>query len=489
MSGIQSTTPHAYVTSRPGRRIILAAAALLAMIPVIAGGQPVAALEPAEARHLLARTGFGLPSPRALDALAPLSRGEAVDTLLSGIRTAPRTQPPEWTGHHMPSPKTRKAWSKAEKQSFNKTNRQRLQDLQQWWIGEMLATPSPFTERLVLFWHNHFTSSFDAVKWTPYLYQQNARFRRHGAGDFKVLLREMVTDPAMLFYLDGRRNRAKKPNENFSRELLELFTMGEGQGYTERDIQEAARALSGWSVDFATSRAVFKARHHDKGEKAFLGRTGPWTADDIVAILLAHPRVAGHVAERLHRALIGGQPRATTLDAAAAAFRRADYQIKPLLRVLLTSPDFWSPANRGTLIKSPVDLVVGLARLASWQGETKILANRMRGMGQQLFRPPNVKGWPGGSMWITATSLTARNGFTYAMAKVLGRGETNSSGMGMMAKAVGDGAAIMAGPRRSQQEVETALLAVPPIRTLPVGSLSPAAHLRAVLRDPAFQMK
>ena len=199
---------------------------------LLASMSPAVALPIAEARHLLARTGFGLSRPDEIMALADMSRDQAVDHLLRGLRSTPVTEPPGWVGNAMPAGKVREAWSKARKKAFNKTNRERWRLLQQWWAGEMLATPSPLTERLVLFWHNHFTTSFDGVKWIPYLYAQNDVFRRHAAGSFRDLLMAMVADPAMLFYLDGRRNRAKKPNENFARELLELFTMGEGKGYT-----------------------------------------------------------------------------------------------------------------------------------------------------------------------------------------------------------------------------------------------------------------
>ena len=459
---------------------------------LLASMSPAVALPIAEARHLLARTGFGLSRPDEIMALAYMSRDQAVDHLLGGLRSTPVTEPPGWVGDAMPAGKVRKTWSKARKKAFNKTNRERWRLLQQWWAGEMLATPSPLTERLVLFWHNHFTTSFDGVKWIPYLYAQNDVFRRHAAGSFRDLLMAMVADPAMLFYLDGRRNRAKKPNENFARELLELFTMGEGMGYTERDIREAARALSGWSVDPATSKAVFRAKQHDRGQKEFLGQRGAFGAPQVVDVILDHDRPARYMAETFYDAFIGGRRHTPTVNAAAKAFRQTDYSIHTLLRTLLVSPAFWDPETYGTQIKSPVDMVMGLARFTHWQGTMKVLVNRMNTMGQRLFRPPNVKGWPGGATWITTTSLASRNGFVYAMTRSWAAAARSGMG-GMNAMAANAMAAemraLMAEPHRTPAETKAIVLAVPPVRDIAYEKLSPAAYLTALFRDPAFQMK
>jgi len=488
MIGTETPAHHGHVIPHMKHwiRQILFGAMVVTGLLLIA--RPAPALSFGEARHLLARTGFGLPAPAEISEIKGYDRATAVDHLLDTVRHGPLVSPPAWIEEHAPPAKQRKTWTHQAKQAFNKRNRERWRELQHWWTREMLETPSPLTERLVLFWHNHFTSSFDAVKWVPYLYAQNAQFRRHGMGDFKTLLRAMVTDPAMLFFLDGRRNRSKSPNENFARELLELFTLGEGRGYTERDIQEAARALSGWSVKPETSKPVLWPKHHDAGEKTIFGQRGYFGADDVVSIILRQPAVARHLAERFHAAFIGGQADAVTINAAAAAFRQSGYRIRTLIRSLLLSDAFWALENRGTMIKSPVDLVVGLGRLSGWQGEMKLLVNRMSGMGQKLLRPPNVKGWPGGLAWITSVSLTARGGFVYSMTKVLGR--SGGSGGNMMANAMGNGMqAIMAGPKRAPAETAAIVLAVPPVRPVALDKLSPAAHLTALFRDPAFQMK
>lgn len=450
-------------------------AAALVFTAAVSFDRPARALDLADARHLLARTGFGIANAEAIAGLKDLDRRAAVDKLLASVRSDPVTAPPAWSGDHVPSKAERKSWTPEDKRAFSKRNRERLRELQQWWVREMLATPSPLTEQLVLFWHNHFTSSFEAVKWVPYLYAQNARFRRHALGDFKVLLSEIVTDPAMLFYLDGRRNLAKKPNENFARELLELFTLGEGNGYSEADVAAAARALTGWTVDPLTSEARLSVKHHDDGEKTFLGRRGRLGADDIVAIILEQPATARHIAAKLYAAFIGGTPDTKTLAAAAEAFRRSGYQLRPLLRTLLLSDAFWSPENRGTLVKSPVDLVVGSARFAGYHDDTKKLVGRMNAMGQQLFRPPNVKGWPGGTHWITSTTLVARNGFAEFLTKALRR-----RGEAKMA------ASNMDLPGASPAMV---MLATAPVRPVPADQTWSMVTLAALLADPVFQMK
>ena len=450
------------------------------------------ALPLAEARHLLSRTGFGLARSYEIMALAHMSRDQAVDNLLRSLISTPTTQPPAWVGDPMPHWNVRKNWSRAQKSAFNKTNRERWKLLQKWWAEEMLATSSPLTERLVLFWHNHFTSSFDRVKWVPYLYTQNALFRRHAAGSFRDLLNAIVMDPAMLFYLDGRRNRAQKPNENFARELLELFTMGEGHGYTERDIREVARALSGWSVDTTTAKAVFRARNHDWGEKEFLGQRGDFGVLEVVNVILDHNRPARYLAEKFYDAFIGGMRHTPTVNAAAKAFQQSDYSISALLRTLLNSPTFWDLKTRGNQIKSPVDMVMGLARFTNWQGKTKILVNRMNAMGQRLFRPPNVEGWPGGAAWISTSSLAARNSFVFAITRHwAAAARSGMSGMNSITAAAkaGEMSTLMKMAHQMPAETASIVLAIPPVRNILYEKLSPAAYLTALFRDPAFQMK
>jgi uncharacterized protein (DUF1800 family) len=233
-------------------------------------------------------------------------------------------------------------------------------------------------------------------------------FRASAFGNFATLLKSVARDPAMLLYLDGVRNVARQPNENFARELLELFTLGEGH-YTESDIKAAARAFTGWGIDRETGRFVDRAGLHDDGEKTFLGQTGRFGGDEIVAILLKHPRTAETIVEKMWREFVSLTPDPAAVKRFAAPFRDSGYEVKPLLRALLLLPALRDPANRGALIKSPVDLIVGTVRVLGLPVPEKTqLARMMQGLGQSLFNPPNVKGWAGGESWITAYTLLQR---------------------------------------------------------------------------------
>ena len=212
------------------------------------------------------------------------------------------------------------------------------------------------------FWHNHFTSSLNKVRWPHLLYHQNALFRRLATGNFAELLRAVARDRAMLLYLDSQTNRVGQANENFARELLELFTLGEGQGYTERDIREAARAFTGWMVNPGTGEFTVARRFHDTGSKTFLGRTGRFDGDDIIDIVLDQPRIAEHICEKLWRAFVSDTPDAGAVRRLAAVFRGSGYELRPTLRALFLSAEFRAPANRGVLTKSPVDVVAGTLR-------------------------------------------------------------------------------------------------------------------------------
>ncbi len=364
-------------------------------------------LDPADARHLLARTEFG-PTRAEVEALAPLSREQAVDAVLGSLRTTASTPPPPFAPLF---PRT-KPDSREARDALREERVAEAIALKTWWAQEMLATPSPFTERLTLFWSNHFTSSVQKVKAPSLLFEQNAMLRREGAGNFATLLRDVVDDRAMLVYLDGARNKAAAPNENFARELLELFTLGEGH-YTERDVQEGARALSGTTIAPRSGILLHPWRRHDHGQKTFLGVTGDLDESDVVDIILAQPRTADFIVDKLWREFVSPTPDAREVKRLAADFRKS-WEIKPLLRALLLSDAFWAPDNRGALVKSPLELVVGAARSLELlddddgQPEPLWVARTARALGQDLFDPPNVKGWRGGERWVTTMTLPAR---------------------------------------------------------------------------------
>jgi len=375
-----------------------------------------------EARHLLSRTSFGV-TPAEIRAVEALSYMEAVDRLLAASRREAVTPAPEWIGMGPAELKGRQRAAEAERKKGIDGKklevvlpvREQGRELKNWWVEEMIATDQPLVERMTLFWHGHFTSSLAKVRYPPSLFRQNALFRREALGNYATLLRAVARDPAMLIYLDGRESMVRQPNENFARELLELFTLGEGN-YGEADIKAAARAFTGWSVDRESGRFVERPGRHDDGQKTFLGKSGRFGGDDILAILLAHPRTAEMIVEKLWREFVSLRPDAGEVKRLAAGFRHGGYEIRPLVRELFLSAAFRDRANRGALIKSPVDLIVGSVHVLGLPVPEKTgLVRMLQGLGQVPFDPPNVKGWAGGESWISTYTLLLRQQFLRRM--------------------------------------------------------------------------
>jgi uncharacterized protein (DUF1800 family) len=294
-------------------------------------------------------------------------------------------------------------------------------ELKNWWVTELLATASPLTERMTLFWHNHFTSSLQKVRSANLMYRQNVLLRRHALGNFAELLHAVSKDPAMLVYLDAATNRRGQPNENFAREVMELFTLGEGR-YTETDIKEAARAFTGWSVDPETGEFMWRPFAYDDGVKQVLGRAGSLRGEDVIDVLLAQSATAEFVTAKLWREFVSPAPRdeAERRDAARIAqrFRDSGYDVKSALRELFASDAFWAQENRAALVKSPVDFVIGTLRQLDVDFADPLpFTLLLRRLGQDLFSPPNVKGWPGGEAWINSSTLLARKQFVERLAR------------------------------------------------------------------------
>ncbi|HKC43002.1 MAG TPA: DUF1800 domain-containing protein, partial [Burkholderiales bacterium] len=363
-----------------------------------------------DARHVLNRTGFGA-QPREIADYARLSREQAVDRLLAGTVATARTPPPEWVREAIVPPRELRQASQEERKRFVAQEIRRGFDLRTWWVQEMLDTPSPLSERMTLFWHGHFASSQQKVRYTQLMYRQNLLLRRHAVGNFGELLHAVAKDPAMVIYLDSASNRKGKPNENFAREVMELFTLGEGH-YTEADIREAARAFTGWSIEPETGEFKWRPPVHDPGVKTVLGKSGTFDGDAVLDLLLERPQTAEFVVAKLWREFVSPEPDPAEVKRIAAKFHASNYGIKVALRELLLAPAFWAPENRSALIKSPVDLVVGTMHSLDFSiGDPLPLALVVAQLGQNLFSPPNVKGWPGGEAWINSSSLLARKAF------------------------------------------------------------------------------
>jgi uncharacterized protein (DUF1800 family) len=292
--------------------------------------------------------------------------------------------------------------------------------LKAWWLYRMYWGPDPLGERLTLLWHNHFATSNDKVQNTAVMRRQNEIFRQHGRGPFGELLRAVLHDPALLLWLDAPANRKGQVNENLGRELMELFTLGVGH-YTETDVKEAARALTGWKV----AQGAFRdwAPDHDDGEKTILGHKGRWTGDDLVQILLGHPATSQRLAWRLCEWLMGeNSVDAAGLDALAAGLRDHHLDIGWAVGVVLRSRAFFADKNLGRRVLGPVEYLVGVPRALECfdpPPSSLVLGQWLPRLGQDLFYPPNVGGWKGGRAWLTTQGIIGRA--NYAAALVQGR--------------------------------------------------------------------
>ena len=276
-----------------------------------------------------------------------------------------------------------------------------------WWASRMLTTRRPLEEKLTLFWHGHFATGENKVRDYRMMLRQNAMLRARASGAFRDLLVGILKDPAMLVFLDNGENVKKHPNENFGRELLELFSMGVGN-YTERDVREAARAFTGWTNDVLAFK--FDADQHDFGPKVFLGRTGNFDGEDIIDAILAQPVTAEFVAAKIYRFFVREEIAASVRAELGRTYRDSGYQTKPLLKRIFLSKDFYSPPAFATQIKSPVHLVVSTYRKLSLREMPTIpdFGRMTSSLGQSLLNPPNVAGWAGGRTWITPSTLLNR---------------------------------------------------------------------------------
>jgi uncharacterized protein (DUF1800 family) len=278
------------------------------------------------------------------------------------------------------------------------------------WLYRMIFTPHPLLERMTLFWHGHFATSDVKVQSPLLMQRQNSMLRAGALGDFRALVTAIGKDPAMLVWLDATVNRKAMPNENYAREVMELFTLGRGH-YTEHDVREAARAFTGWFVVRDQFEDV--PREHDVGAKTVLGRTGPWTGNDIPRILLDQPSCARFICRKLFRHFVSDThtPSDKLIEPLAAAFRDADFRIARPIELILRSNLFYHACVRRRRVKSPVEFAVGTIRALEIVNPTVgigALADACGRMGQHLFEPPSVAGWDGGLSWINSTALLAR---------------------------------------------------------------------------------
>jgi uncharacterized protein (DUF1800 family) len=336
--------------------------------------------------HLYRRAAFGATRDE-LDRLTKLGYESAVDELLDDTAAAP-VEPAALGIDLATDPK--------------------VADLQRAWLGLMVKTDRPLREKMVLFWHGLLTSGAPKVREHAWLWRQNDLFRRHALGNYGQLLLEVGRDPAMLRWLDGDQSRKRHPNENYARELIELFSMGIGN-YGEDDVKEAARAFTGWTVDKTTGQVALRPAQFDAGTKTVLGKTGPFDDAAVVQVILGQAATPRFVARKLLAFFHLDAPEPDFVERIGGVLESSGYELKPALRALFLAPEFGSDAVQRAKVKSPTEFAVGVLRHLRLDGPPNGIGGAMQQMGQELFAPPNVAGWPGGSRgWVSTSMLLAR---------------------------------------------------------------------------------
>jgi uncharacterized protein (DUF1800 family) len=286
--------------------------------------------------------------------------------------------------------------------------------LSAWWLDRTLKTHHPLREKLTLFWHTHFATSNAKVQNARYMLGQYRLMQEHALGCYADLLVAMGTDPAMLVWLDTNTSTKAAPNENYARELMELFALGIGN-YSETDIRQAARAFTGYELK--DGKGTFNPRQHDGGAKSVFGKTGNYRGEDIARLCLDHPACPRFIVRKLYRYLVSDTdtPAAALIEPLAEQYRASGFNTGQLVATILRSNLFFSPAAYRAKIKSPVEFAVGTVRALEGTAGTLPLAGALEGLGQILFEPPSVKGWDGGPAWLNAQTLLGRNNLALAL--------------------------------------------------------------------------
>lgn len=291
----------------------------------------------------------------------------------------------------------------------------KIEDAKFWWLTRMLYTRRPLQEKMVLFWHTHFATANSKVGNPGLMLGQLTLFRTLGLGNFETLLQRVTRDPAMLIWLDNRLNVKRAPNENFAREVMELFTIGIGN-YSEDDVKAAARAFTGYTLNGQTKEFVLRPNAHDAEPKTFMGETRNWDADDILAWLVRHPATASRLTTKLFEFFAYDSPAPATVDRLTATWTNSNFDIRAVVRDILLGPEFLSAQAFHGQIKQPVEYLVGTIKSLNVQNLGRDATQVLRRMGQDLLNPPDVSGWPGGPAWINATTLFERFNFANRLA-------------------------------------------------------------------------
>ncbi len=390
----------------------------------------------AKARHLMVRAGFG-GTPDEVARLHSLGLHGAVDYLVNfkklppaeiSFAANPKERPEEYekslTGQQRQILLQRRQAKEA----------QQIQNMRTWWLRRMVESPRPLEEKLTLFWHNHFAVQYSDVADSYYMYLQNQLFRDNAAGNFASLLHGITHDAAMLKYLNNDTNVKGRANENLAREIMELFSMGRDQGYNEIDIRQGARALTGYTYDPWTGQFRFIKTRHDDEPKTIFGKKGDWAGDDFATLILETPYPPKFIARQLFKFFAYDDPSIDVVEALANMLTANNYELAPMLENLFLSEEFYSPKAIGSQIKAPIQLVVGLHRdLGLKDPNLPYLVQTTSNMGQLLFEPPSVFGWPPGRAWVNSTRVFSRyNGLSEILENVPRSGKSGVDVVGTL---------------------------------------------------------
>ncbi len=380
------------------------------------------------AAHLLNRAGFG-GTPEEIDQWHGLGLQGAVDRLLQPPAETLEVAPHPWSEPidlrekraELRELKAKPAEQKARRKEMRQEQHSELEDLCFWWLNRMAATRAPLVEKMTLFWHGHFATSVQKVKGVYAMWRQNALFREQALGHFPTLLKAVSRDPAMMVYLDLQQSKKEHPNENWAREVMELFTLGIGN-YSEADVKAAARAFTGYRIDLARQEFRFVTSQHDETAKTFLGKTGDFSGNDVLDLIVAQPACPKFIGRKLWRFFVEDAPAPATIEATGALLWKHEFQIRPVLRDVFMAEEFYAPAVRRTQIKSPVQFLVQSCKLLETDlPPAPACEGALRSMGQVLLAPPNVKGWDGGKSWVSTATLLFRYNFANYLVNGVGQ--------------------------------------------------------------------
>ena len=380
----------------------------------------------AKAAHLLNRAGFG-GTPANVDSLVQSGMAASIRYLVDGPASPAPAPPPDWAHPQnllqeraeivqkiqatMPVGANATTQEQVKKNAVKANRREQVTDVADligWWMERMRESNDPLEEKMTLFWHGHFATSFVKVKNAYYMWRQNQTFREQARGNFNTLVKAMTRDPAMILWLDLRESKGEHPNENFAREVMELFTLGEGH-YTEKDVTEGARAFTGYRIDPRDESFLFQPAQHDNTPKTMLGRSDILDGDQAVDVITAQPACARFMARKLWTFFAYENPSDALVEALAATMRAHRYEMRPVLRQMFTSQEFYSAQAIREQIKSPVQWLVQTVReLEVTLPPRGPMIAALKQMGQVPFNPPNVKGWDGGKAWISTSTLLTR---------------------------------------------------------------------------------